>query len=165
MSHTIRVTDYPYMGKDTQTLELRYTPQGKAVVNLRLPLRNRVKDTQSGEWRDETEPIWVDAPFWEQEAERIVNTVRNGDRVTVEGTLIKRTYQKQDGGMGEAFELKYPKFLGVIPGNRNGGGAPAAPQPQWPQAAQPGMPQGGATYGAPQGGAANDPWASQQPPF
>ncbi len=168
MSHQTTITDFPYIPKDQQTLELRYTQNGKAVVNVRIPMRNRVKDDQTGQWVDETEPIWVDVPFWEQEAERIVNTVRNGDRITVQGTLVKRQYQKQDGSEGESFELRRARFLGVIPGGQTqGGGQLNGQQAQggWPQPQQPTPQAPQSPYGAPHGGGQGDPWGQAQPPF
>jgi single-strand DNA-binding protein len=75
--------------------ELRFTPGGKAVCNIRLVCNDRKRNQQSHEWED-GDPFWVTGTAWEQAAENIVNSLHKGDRVLVIGKLRQRTFE-QDG--------------------------------------------------------------------
>jgi len=57
--------------------ELRYTPGGKAVTNLRVAVNNRHRG-QDGEWQEETQ--WFRVELWDQAAERAAEQFRKGNR-------------------------------------------------------------------------------------
>lgn len=130
-----------------QDPELRWSQQGKAILSLSVGCTPRRLNRQSNEWENVGEDLWVRATFWGQEAERLAEQLRKGSKVTVEGTLSRRTYERRDGGQGESLEITGARFLGIIP---------TAPR----------QPQGG--YQQPQQyaqSASDDPWRAQgQPP-
>lgn len=94
---------------------LRWTGQQRPVLELRIHATAAARDKVTGDWNDVGDPLWISATFWDQDAERYAETLNQGDRVTVEGTLILNTYQRRDGGVGTSLSLRLPRFLGLIP--------------------------------------------------
>ena len=73
--------------------ELRFTPSGKAVCQLRVGHNTRRYDTAKGEWAN-GQTMWVNVTAWERLAERLVESLRKGDTVIVEtrDDLTARAY-------------------------------------------------------------------------
>lgn len=83
--------------------ELRFTPEGKAVVNLRIATNRSWPDGKGG-WNEES--IWFNATQWDDKAERLAEQLRKGDQVYVEGRLKPvRTYQRNDGTVGTSLDI------------------------------------------------------------
>lgn len=156
MSATVTVT-----GNLGHTPEIRQAGRSN-VLELNIAATHAQKDKQSGQWADEEDPLWIKAPFWNDKADYIADMgLVKGARVTVEGTLIRRSYRTRDGENRESLELLFPRFLGVIP--RKGANTPG----HAPQAAH-GANNSVSGYGtAPAGGTDEDPWAqpSMDVPF
>lgn len=95
--------------------ELKYTQGGKAVLDLRICATPRKKDRDSGEWSDDGSELWVSAPFWGDEAERLAEVLTRGDQVTVTGSVAQEEFTRRDGGQGQKLVVRFPKFLGVTP--------------------------------------------------
>lgn len=128
-------------GNLTEDAAVRFTPNGKQVTELRIGATYRRRDKQTGNWEDEGDPLFATAAFW-GEGHEYLHGLKKGDRVTVTGPLKLRSYQTQQGETRTDLELIFPRFLGVVP-----------KRPQQ------------ATYQAPAGGQAQDPWAAQGAPF
>ena len=79
-----------HLGKDAET---KFTPSGTSVTNFTLATNRRVKDQQSGEWRDETD--WHRVVLWQ--AENITNYLLKGKQVYLEGRLQTRTWEDKEG--------------------------------------------------------------------
>ena len=77
--------------------ELRYTPNGVAVCDIRLATtpRRQVGD----EWQDR-ETLWFKVSCWRQLAEHVAASFKKGDRVVVQGKLMQETYERRDGTTG-----------------------------------------------------------------
>lgn len=101
---------------------LRYTQNNKAVLNVGVNGTASRKNDRTGKWEDIGEPVWFEAPFWEDEAERLAEVLHKGDKISVEGTLVVETFQRRDGGSGFKLKLHFPTFLGVVPRAARGGG-------------------------------------------
>ena len=84
--------------------ELRYTPDGKAVCNLRVPANDPVYNKERDEWVDNT--IWINAAVWEQQAEKIAENARKGDLIYIEGPIRLRNYTRQDGTSGVSVDMR-----------------------------------------------------------
>lgn len=97
---------------------LRWTGQQRPVLEVRLNATASIRDKNTGEWGDIGDPLWVSATFWDREAEHLAELLGQGDRVTVEGTLVIESFQRRDGAAGVSHSLRLPRFLGVIPRNR-----------------------------------------------
>ena len=83
--------------------ELRFTPDGKQVVNLRIAT-NRSWPDGNGGWNEES--IWFNVDQWDEKAERAAERLRKGDQVYVEGRLKPaRQYTRQDGTVGVSLEI------------------------------------------------------------
>ena len=85
-----KVTLLGHLGKDAET---KFTPSGTSVTNFTLATNRRVKDQQSGEWRDETD--WHRVVLWQ--AENIANYLLKGKQVYLEGRLQTRMWEDKEG--------------------------------------------------------------------
>lgn len=97
---------------------LRWTGKQQAVLEVRIHATASQRDKNTGEWSDVGAPLWVSATFWEREAQQLESLLSQGDRVTVEGTLVLETYQRRDGTPGVNHSLRSPRFLGFVPAKR-----------------------------------------------
>lgn len=79
----------------TRDPDLRYTQDGKAVVNLSLAHNSRTKDS-NGQWVD-GETTFLEATVWEHVAEHVAESLHRGDRVIVAGELSVEGYTGSDG--------------------------------------------------------------------
>ena len=74
--------------------EVRYTPSGAAVCNLRLATNRRWK-SKDGEQQDETE--WHSVVLYDRQAEVAGEYLKKGRPVYIEGRLKTRKWQDKDG--------------------------------------------------------------------
>lgn len=137
--------------------EARFTQSGNATLTFSVGCTPRRKDKDSGQWDDDGAPLWITITLWGEEAERWAEVLNKGDRISVNGTLRRRTYERRDGGQGEALELVGARDLAIIPKAdkaRTSAGSDWASQPQR-------TPPGRAQQA--------DPWAAtpihDEPPF
>jgi single-strand DNA-binding protein len=129
-----------HLGKDAET---KFTPSGVAKTSFTLATNRRVKDQQTGDWRDETD--WHNIVLWR--SENIANYLLKGKQVHVEGRLSTRSYDDKDGNKRWITEVVAEDviLLGSAGGRDVGGdepvsmprSAPRAPV-QRPAAAEPG---------------------------
>ncbi len=103
--------------------ELRYTQQGKAVLDLRICATRRALNKNTNEWADDGEPLWVSAPFWERDAEYLAEILGKGSEITVTGTLAMETYETPNG-RGSKLVVRFPRFKGLVPKRQNPSQAP-----------------------------------------
>lgn len=108
--------------------EVKYTPGGKAVVNLSVATNRQWKEKGTGEAKEVTD--WHRVVVWEAEAERCGKYLRKGSRVLVEGSLQTREYgEKQRAVEIVAARVGYlsGKEAGAPAGQDDAGGHGAAP--------------------------------------
>jgi single-strand DNA-binding protein len=84
--------------------ELRFTPAGAAVANLRIASTPRTYDKISGEWKD-GEALFLSCSIWRQPAENVAESLRKGMRVIVQGRLKQRSYENSAGERRTVIEL------------------------------------------------------------
>lgn len=77
--------------------ELRYTPQGKAVVTLSVGDTPRNFDRASGQWVDGVTD-WVKVVAWEGLAENVAASLKKGDKVVVLGRYVAEKYPDKTTG-------------------------------------------------------------------
>lgn len=87
--------------------ELRYTPSGKAVTNLRVAVNHNFRGAD-GEWQKETQ--WFTVEVWDQAAERAAEQLRKGHKVYAEGRLRTREWEGQDGQRRTAVEIRADRW-------------------------------------------------------
>jgi single-strand DNA-binding protein len=80
------------LGKDP---EVRYTPSGSAVCNLRLATTRNWKSRDTGEKQEETE--WHSVVLYDRQAEVAGEYLRKGRSVYIEGRLKTRKWQDKEG--------------------------------------------------------------------
>lgn len=80
------------LGRDP---EVRYTPSGAAVCNLRLATTRNWKNRDSGERQEETE--WHSVVLYDRQAEVAGEYLKKGRPVYIEGRLKTRKWQDKDG--------------------------------------------------------------------
>jgi len=101
--------------------ELRYTPSGKAVTNLRVAVNSNRKGPD-GEWIEET--LWLRVEVWDQAAERAAEQFRKGNKVYAEGELRAREYDGNDGQKRTSLELRFARVVNLERRARDEEGAP-----------------------------------------
>lgn len=80
------------LGRDP---EVRYTPSGTAICNIRLATTRMWKDKNSGDKVEETE--WHTVVFFDRLAEIAGEYLKKGRSIYVEGRLRTRKWQDKDG--------------------------------------------------------------------
>ena len=114
------------IGNLTKDPELRYTPNGTAVTNLRVAVNRKFKD-RTGELKEDTCFITVTA--WDKQAEICNQYLQKGRPVFVEGILQSRSWETSDGQKRSTIDVRAERiqFLGGAPrGGEGGQGAPAS---------------------------------------
>ena len=86
--------------------ELRYTPSGKAVAELRVAVNDRSRGPD-GEWQEETQ--WFRVELWDQAAERAAERLRKGHKVFAEGALRAREWEGKDGQKRTSLEIRFAR--------------------------------------------------------
>lgn len=76
--------------------ELRYTPTGTAVANVRVAVNRRFRNRESGEW-DERLDGFFRCNVWREQAENVANSLSKGARVLVTGRLTSRSFEDKEG--------------------------------------------------------------------
>ena len=102
--------------------ELRYTPSGKAVTDLRVAVNDNRKGPD-GEWIEET--LWFRVSVWEQAAERLAEQLRKGNKIYAEGQLRAREYEARDGQRRTSLELAFARVVNLERRAREEGGGGA----------------------------------------
>ena len=98
------------IGNLTKDPELRYTPSGTPVANLRLAVNSIFKD-QSGQRKEET--CYVTIVVWSKQAELCQQYLKKGRSIFVEGRLLYRSWEAE-GKTRSTMEVRADRiqFLG-----------------------------------------------------
>src|SRR3990167_139422 len=99
------------IGNLTKDPELRYTPSGTPVANLRLAVNSSFKD-QAGQRKEET--CFVTIVVWSRQAEICQQYLKKGRSVFIEGRLIYRSWEAE-GKTRSTMEVRADRvqFLGA----------------------------------------------------
>jgi single-strand DNA-binding protein len=109
-----------------QDPEMRYMPDGQAVVNFSMACNRKWTNQNTGEPQEET--TWFRVSVWGRQAEAANQYLSKGRQVLIEGRLRPdpatggpRLWTRQDGSVGASFEVTADRvqFLGSN-GNGNG---------------------------------------------
>ncbi len=139
------------VGNLTDDPELRYTPNGVAVTNMRVAVNRRQFNKQSNEWDDRLDGYFT-VNVWRDYAENVAESLKRGTRVLVTGRLISRSYEDKEGQTRWVTEIEADEVCPslrwataqVTKVNRSGGGGggggsqdgwSSAPPPSQPPAA------------------------------
>jgi single-strand DNA-binding protein len=83
-------------GNLTRNPELRYTPEGRAVVTLRIAETERVRDDDSGSWKD-GETQFYDVIVWGDQGEHATESLEKGDRIAAVGSWQVQKWTDPEG--------------------------------------------------------------------
>src|SRR2546423_11199428 len=84
------------VGNLTRDPELRYTPNGAALVKFGVAVSRRAKDDATGQWKD-VETNFFNVTAWRTLAENVAETLTQGARVVVVGRLRTNQGETQEG--------------------------------------------------------------------
>ncbi len=105
------------IGNLTRDPELRYTPQGTAVADLRLAVTT-VRGRSGSERKEET--LFIDCTVWDRQAETCSEYLAKGRPVLVEGRLIEDQWQDKETGERRSRIKVYVQNVQFL-GGRDGG--------------------------------------------
>ena len=91
------------IGNLTDDPELRFTPNGAAVANLRLAVTPRVREGDS--WKD-GETSFFRVNVWRQQAENVAESLTKGTRAIVIGRLRTRSWETPEGEKRSVVEVE-----------------------------------------------------------
>ena len=113
------------MGNLTKDPELRYTPQGTAVANLRLAVNRRYRN-KNQELKEEV--CFITAVVWNKQAESCNQYLHKGSPVFVEGRLQTRSWEDSAGQKRSVVEVRAERvqFFGQGKGKEAAGVMPEA---------------------------------------
>ncbi|MFH0763286.1 MAG: single-stranded DNA-binding protein [Candidatus Omnitrophota bacterium] len=99
------------IGNLTKDPELRYTPQGVAVANLRLAVNRKFRN-KNQELKEEV--CFITAVVWNKQAETCNQYLQKGRPVLVEGRLQSRSWEDNAGQKRSVIEVTAERvqFLG-----------------------------------------------------
>ncbi|QWT50659.1 hypothetical protein DLn1_00016 [Bacillus phage DLn1] len=80
------------IGRTTKDGELRYTPEGKAVMTTTIAVNRNFENAKG-----EREADFIQVVIWGKRGEAFANYVKKGHQVGVTGELRTRNYEGQDG--------------------------------------------------------------------
>ena len=105
------------IGNLTKDPELRYTPQGTAVANLRMAI-NRKFRTKTQETKDEV--CYITVVAWDKQAETCNQYLHKGSPLFVEGRLQSRSWEDKTGQKRNVIEVRAERiqFLGAPGGSK-----------------------------------------------
>jgi len=111
------------IGNLTRDPELRYTPAGTAVVNLRLAVNRKYKDRNQ---EQKEEVCFVTVTAWDKQAEVCNQYLAKGRSIFVEGRLQSRSWETNDGQKRSILDIRAERIQFLGPGKSSA--ASAAPE-------------------------------------
>lgn len=107
--------------------ELKHTPSGKAVAEMRLATSKRWTNAQ-GEAKEKT--VWHRLVAWGKLGETLATYLRKGSKLGVVGEINTRTWEDRDGNKKHTTEIVVEDFEFLSPKKESG--QPPAGQPDGP---------------------------------
>jgi single-strand DNA-binding protein len=114
--------------------EIRYTPNGTAVANIRVATAENRKNKE-GEWEERTE--WHRIVLYGRQAETAKDYLRKGNKVYLEGRIETRSWEDQNGQKHYVTEVIGNDLIFLEPKGQNSGQEPPEPQQSRKQNAAP----------------------------
>jgi len=122
-------------GRLTQDPELKYTPTGSAVCEMRIASGRSYVDKTSGDRKEDT--VFINVSAWGKTAEFCHEYMRKGSGVYVEGRLKHDSWKDKDGNNRErisiyADKVQFGETKAEAQARTERGGSPGAPPPAMP---------------------------------
>lgn len=106
------------IGNLTRDPELRHTGSGYSVASMRIAVNDRKKI--NGEWDDVA--YYFDVTVWGNQGEACCQYLTKGSKVGVQGKLLWREWDAQDGTKRQAVEIEAASVQFLNTRDRDGGG-------------------------------------------
>lgn len=103
-------------GRLTRDSELRYIPNGSAVLHCSLAIDDGYWDKNANQWVDRA--IFMEIDIWGAQAEKLSNTLKKGSPVVVEGRLKQHTYTTPEGQNRKVTDIHVDKIQSLEITNR-----------------------------------------------
>ena len=84
--------------------ELKWFDSGACVANFTLAANARRYDRERGEWVD-GDTTFLRCSIWRRDAEHVVESLSQGDRVVASGVLKQNKWENEHGEKRSTFEL------------------------------------------------------------
>lgn len=97
-------TQITVVGNLTSDPDMRFTPSGAAVANLRIASTPRTFNRETKQYED-GEALFLSCTCWRQLAENVAESLTKGMRVIVQGNLKQRSYQTKEGENRTVYEV------------------------------------------------------------
>ena len=153
------------VGNLTGDPELRYVSSGTPVASFTVASTPRTLNRQTQQWED-GEAMFIRCSVWREYGENVAESLSQGMRVLVTGRLTVRSYEyngqqrtsleMQVDEIGPSLRYARAQVTKVAGGGSGGGNFGGGNSYQGGG----GYGGGRASYDAPQGGSAHDPWSS-----
>ena len=104
------------IGNITKNVEIRFTPKGNKVINLRLALHRKFM-TKENEKREET--TFVSVIYFDKLAELCEKYLSKGDKILVEGRLHNREWINDKGDKVNLIEIYGERLQFIYLKNEN----------------------------------------------
>lgn len=104
------------MGNVGTEPELRHTQNGTPVCSFRLATTER-RPVAGGQWQDVTD--WHNITLWRQKAEIAKKVLRVGSGVYLEGRIINKSWEGEDGRKRYSTEIEVDKMRLLDPAPSN----------------------------------------------
>jgi single-strand DNA-binding protein len=95
-------THVTIIGNLTSDPELKFTPNGAAVANVRVAVTARVRDGET--WRD-GDTSFYRVTAWRDLATNLTDSLSKGDRVVIVGQLRMRSWETPEGEQRSVVEV------------------------------------------------------------
>jgi single-strand DNA-binding protein len=105
------------LGNLTRDPEMKYIPSGTAVTNFGLAMNERYTDRQTGEQKENT--CFVDVEAWGRQAEVANEYLSKGRPVFIEGSLKFDSWEADDGSKRSKLSVRAFRIQ-LIGGRRDG---------------------------------------------
>ena len=98
---------------------IKFSKSGVPYLNVSIAATPRRFNKQAQQWENRGDDLWLRATFFNEDAEKLVEILSKGAKVTVSGTLVRREWNRSDGSVAESWELDGARFLGIVPKPQN----------------------------------------------
>lgn len=103
------VNQVTLLGNITNELNVRYTPNGKGVLNFGLATNRRYKPSDNEEWKDDV--TFHNIVMFGSQVEMFSQRAHKGTRVYIQGRIQTRSWQDKDGKTNYKTEVVVDKII------------------------------------------------------
>lgn len=103
------VNQVTLLGNITNDLNVRYTPNGKGVLNFGLATNRRYRLPDADEWKDDV--TFHNIVMFGNQVEMFSQRARKGTRVYIQGRLQTRSWQDKEGKTNYKTEVVVDRII------------------------------------------------------